>query len=285
MRISDILQKKGKTFSFEFFPPKTDAGHQTLFNTLRKLKPLNPDFVSVTYGAGGSTREKSFEIVDTIKNQIGLEVMAHFTCVGHSVDELQPSLDELKRRGIDNILALRGDPPKGQPDWKPSPNSYHYASDLVKHIRIGGHFCIGVAGYPEVHPQAESRQKDLENLKRKVDEGADFVITQLFFNNDDYFRYVDDSAKAGVFCRIIPGIMPITNYGQIKKFSEMGGAKIPDLLVESLTEVESDATEVTLLGLEYAMKQCRDLISGGAPGLHFYTLNKSATTRIIFENL
>ncbi len=285
MRISDILQKKTRTFSFEFFPPKTDAGYQTLFNTLKKLKPLNPDFVSVTYGAGGSNRQNSFDLVDKIKNEIGLEVMAHFTCVGHSVTDLQPSLDELKRRGIDNILALRGDPPKNQPDWSPSPDSYQFASDLVRHIRIGGHFCIGVAGYPEVHPQAESRQKDLENLKRKVDEGADFVITQLFFNNEDYFRFVDDAAKAGVFCRIIPGIMPITAYSQIKRFSEMGGAKVPESLVTSLTEVETDATEVALVGLEYAMNQCRDLLDRGAPGLHFYTLNKSAATRLIFENL
>ncbi|NUQ80024.1 MAG: methylenetetrahydrofolate reductase [NAD(P)H] [Bacteroidetes bacterium] len=285
MRISDILQKKGKTFSFEFFPPKTDAGVETLLRTVDRLKPLNPDFVSVTYGAGGSNRHRSFGIVDTIRNQIGLEVMAHFTCVGHTTDELQDSLNELKSRNIDNILALRGDPPKGDSGWVPPPNGYRYASELVRHIRMGGHFCIGVAGYPETHPEALSPEADIENLKRKVDEGGDFVITQLFFNNDEYFRFVDRAARAGIHCRIIPGIMPITNFGQIKKFSEMCGAVIPPRLVEALTEVESDPTEVALIGLEHAMIQCRELIAGGAPGLHFYTLNKSAATRIIFENL
>lgn len=285
MRISDILQKKGKTFSFEFFPPKTDAGTESLLKTVDKLKPLNPDFVSVTYGAGGSNRHRAFDVVDTIKNKIGLEVMAHFTCVGHTVDELQASLEELKSRNIDNILALRGDPPKGETGWVPPPNGYRYASELIRHIRMGGHFCIGVAGYPETHPEAISPESDIDNLKRKVDEGGDFVITQLFFNNDAYFRFVDRAARAGIHCRIIPGIMPITNFGQIKRFSEMCGAGIPDRLVQSLTEVESDPTEVALIGLEHAMIQCRALLAGGAPGLHFYTLNKSAATRIIFENL
>ncbi|MCC7431736.1 methylenetetrahydrofolate reductase [NAD(P)H] [bacterium] len=283
MRISDILQKKAKTFSFEFFPPKTEKGIFQLYDTVRKIKELAPDFVSVTYGAGGSTRDKSFEIVDYIKNTIGIETISHFTCVGHTVDELQTSLDELKSKGIDNILALRGDSPKE--NFQEVPNGYKYASDLVRHIRMRGNFCIGVAGYPEKHPEAPSKEQDLQNLKIKVEQGADFVITQLFFNNEDYFRFVDDAAKIGIFCRIIPGIMPVTNFNQIKKFAEMCGAKIPQKLVSELEKVETDATEVALLGLEYAMKQCRELLEKGAPGLHFYTLNKSAATRIIFENL
>lgn len=283
MRISDILQKKERTFSFEYFPPKTIGGISKLYETVKNVKELNPDFVSVTYGAGGTTQEKSFEIVNHIKNVIGLEVMSHFTCVGHTVTELMESLDELKDNNIDNILALRGDPPKGQGKYVPIEGGYNYASDLVDHIRMRGHFCIGVAGYPEVHPEAESRESDLKYLKMKVDNGADFVITQLFFNNDDYFRFVDDAAKIGVHCKIIPGIMPITNFNQIQRFAEMCGAKIPFELVERIERVQNDPTEIALIGIEYSMRQCRDLIERGAPGIHFYTLNKSAATRILYN--
>ncbi|KAA3604693.1 MAG: methylenetetrahydrofolate reductase [NAD(P)H] [Calditrichaeota bacterium] len=283
MRISDILQKKERTFSFEYFPSKTIAGISKLYETIENVKDLNPDFVSVTYGAGGTTREKSFEIVNQIKNVIGLEVMSHFTCVGHNVEELQDSLDELQANNIDNILALRGDPPKGEESFIQTDGGYRYASDLVKHIRMRGHFCIGVAGYPEVHPEAPNRETDLKNLKFKVDQGADFVITQLFFNNDDYFRFVDEAARIGVHCKIIPGIMPITNFSQIKRFAKMCGAVVPQKLVERLEKVENDPTEVALIGIEYSMKQCRDLMERGAPGLHFYTLNKSAATRILYN--
>ncbi len=285
MHIKDMLQRDGRTFSFEFFPPKSPEGESALFATIAELKPLKPSFVSVTYGALGNTRGKTFEIVERIKKEHGIEAMAHLTCVASSRGEMRDILEDLKNRGIENALALRGDPPKGSTEFMTPKDGFAYAGELVEDIRAFGGFSIGVAGFPEMHPDSRDRKKDLFYLKKKVDAGADFVITQLFFDNKLYFDFVRDARLEGVAVPIIPGIMPITDFNQLEKFTTMCGASIPEVVRRDLTPLRDNLDAVYRYGVAYATRQCQELLDNGAPGLHFYTLNKSRATREIFLNL
>jgi methylenetetrahydrofolate reductase (NADPH) len=285
MRIADLLERQRPVFSFEFFPPKTDEGHQNLRNTLDVLKDDAPDFVSVTYGAGGTTRNSTVEITKTIKRDFGIEAMAHLSCVGEPRARLVEILDEVQASGIQNVLALRGDPPRGETTWRPHPGGLSYSVELIRLIKESFDFCVGAAGFPEVHLDAPDRASDLSYAKAKIDAGADFLITQLFFDNEAYFEYVEDARGVGIEVPIVPGIMPITNYGQIHRFTEMCGATIPDDLERQLTGRADDPEAVAELGVAYATLQCSDLLARGAPGVHFYTLNRSPATRAILAAL
>jgi methylenetetrahydrofolate reductase (NADPH) len=296
VRICDRLQHKRPVFSFEFFPPKTAEGERVFHRSMDQLARLEPDFVSVTYGAGGSTRAKTIELVSRIKRDHGVEAMAHLTCVGSTRDEIAGILDQLAEAGVENVLALRGDPPKGQGTFEATPGGFASASELVAFIRERGGFCIGAACYPEVHPEATSAEADLEHLARKVDAGADFLVTQLFFDNAAFFDFKARCDGRGIRVPILPGIMPITNVAQIRRFTEMCGASIPEPLARHLAELEDDAHEVFWAGVQWAAHQCKALlappnagpfehVSHGVPGLHFYTLNKSPATRALFEIL
>ncbi|HNX69008.1 MAG TPA: methylenetetrahydrofolate reductase [NAD(P)H] [Candidatus Omnitrophota bacterium] len=289
MKISEFYKKQRHTISFEFFPPKTPEGEVKLYQTVSDLKKLSPSFVSVTYGALGTTQANTLRIVGEIKEKIGLEVAAHLTCVAHSRDEIGTVLGKLREKGIENIVALRGDPPQGETEFKAPPNGFRYASELVRFIRqhpeFGKVFAMAVAGYPEGHPECRDKRKDLEHLKIKVDEGADGVMTQLFFNNRDYFDFAERCRKIGIKVPIVPGIMPVTHGPQIEKFSRMCGAAIPEKIRQAIARFGDDQNSVMRFGIEYATEQCRDLLRQGAPGLHFYTLNQSLATREIFSNL
>ncbi len=280
-----MLAKNGRTFSFEFFPPKTAEGEKNLYKTIEVLRKHHPSFVSVTYGAGGSTRHKTVEIVSRIRNVIGIEAVAHLTCVGSPRTEVFAVLDRLRHEGIENVLALRGDPPQGESDFKPHPDGFSHADEMVAAIRGRYDFTIGVAGYPEGHVECRDRRVDLERLKFKVGAGADFVITQLFFDNRDYFDFVTRARGIGITVPIIPGIMPVTNYAQIQKFTKMCGAHLPDGMIHELEKIHTDAQKVQSFGIDCAVRQCQDLLDRGAPGIHFYTLNKSPSSRAIFSRL
>lgn len=249
------------------------------------LKDLRPDYVSVTYGAGGSTRSRTLELVTRIKSEAGIEAMAHLTCVGHSREEIRGILKELSSKGVENVLALRGDPPKGETTFKPHPDGFRYAHELAQEIAQINDFCFGVAGYPEKHIEAPSLEADLQNLQRKVAAGASFIITQLFFQNERYFEFVNRARALDIHCPIIPGIMPITNFAQIRRFATLCGATIPQALIAELEPVQNDPEQVARIGIRYAAEQCRELLHRGAPGIHFYTLNKSRATREILEHL
>ncbi len=286
MKILECFGREEPVFSFEFFPPKSEAGLESLLSTVRELHRLEPSFVSVTYGAGGSTRERTIDLVGRIQREIGLETMAHLTCVGHTREEIAEILERLMATGIENVLALRGDPPKGQDSFEAHPGGFSYSSELVAFIREQGvPLCLGGAAYPEGHVEAPSRKRDLENLQRKVDAGVDFLVSQLFFDNDDYFAFVERARRVGIELPIVPGIMPVTNVGQIERFTKMCGASIPAALQQRLDPVRDDEVAVVEAGIEYATEQCQGLLAGGAPGIHFYTLNRSPATRRIFENL
>lgn len=278
MRIDEILGLGRPTVSFEFFPPKSEVGFTQLYQTIDEFKPLEPSYVSVTYGAGGSTRQKTVELTARIQNEIGIRAMAHLTCVGHTSDEIGKILDELWDSGIRNVLALRGDPQPGQTSFVPSEGGFSYADQLVNYVKGRHDFSIGVAGYPEGHPQCLNRTRDVETLKRKVDNGGRFIITQLFFDNTDFFRFRETARNMGIKVPIIAGIMPITNLAQIKRFVTMCGAKIPHPLLLKLESLEKDPESVHAAGVEYAARQCQDLVFHGVDGIHFYTLNKSKAT-------
>jgi methylenetetrahydrofolate reductase (NADPH) len=286
MKIDQIIAADGPCFSFEFFPPRTDEGQRSLEEALSDLRQDDPDYVSVTYGAGGSTRERTVEVTKWIKEDLGLEAMAHLSCVGEPVDRLREILDEVAEAGIDNVLALRGDPPRGELEWQPHPQGLEHSVALIELIRENYDFCIGAACFPEVHPEAPDLEHDLRFLKRKVDAGASFLITQLFFDNALYFDFVDEVRARGIDVPIIPGIIPITNFEQIVRFTSMCGASIPAPLYEQLEARNADDPEAVLeLGVAYAALQCDDLLARGAPGIHFYTLNKSPATRAILSAL
>jgi methylenetetrahydrofolate reductase (NADPH) len=285
MRINEIFTGESPVFSFEFFPPKTEAGEQNLYRALSELKPLQPSFVSVTYGAGGSSREKTIEIVKRIKEDFGLEAMAHFTCVGATVPELRDTLDEMQRAGIDNVLALRGDPPEGQEAWTKTDGGLEYSSELVELIGSDYEFAIGAACFPETHIHAESAESDLRYLAEKVRAGVDFLITQMFFDNSFYFDFVRRARAAGIGVPIIPGIMPITRVGQVERMASMCGSQIPEALSAELHAREDDAEAVLDFGVANATLQCAELLAAGAPGIHFYTLNRSPATRAILSAL
>lgn len=288
MRIDQILTNRDPltpVFSFEFFPPKTADGERNLYSALSELKSLEPSFVSVTYGAGGSTREKTIEIVKRIKDEHGLEAMAHFTCVGATVPQLRATLDEMRHAGIDNVLALRGDPPVGQERWIKTDGGLEYSRELVEMIAAGYPFAIGAACFPETHIHATSPEDDLCHLREKVDAGVDFLITQLFFDNAAYFDFVARARDIGIEVPIIPGIMPITRVGQIERMAAMCGSAIPDGLRRELHAREGDSEAVLDFGVAYATLQCAELLAAGAPGIHFYTLNRSPATRAILSAL
>ena len=288
MKIRDILRQQKPSISFEFFPPKDDKAMATLLETLAHLRQLRPSFTSCTYGAGGSTRAKTLEITLKIKEQFGLEAMAHFTCVGQRLADIDKILEDFSRHGIENVLALRGDRPVGVaepqesffPDFK---NAVH----LIQHLRekFGDRFSLGCAGYPEKHPEAPDFDTDLARLKDKVDAGADFIITQLFFDNDNFFRFVERARAAGIRIPIIAGIMPVTNVAQLKKFTAMCGATIPAPMQRDLEPIAGDTDAVHRYGVEWSTRQCRQLLAGRVDGLHFYTLNRSKATMQIVENL
>jgi methylenetetrahydrofolate reductase (NADPH) len=288
MRIDELIARNGQpAFSFEFFPPKTPEGEHNLFAALEALRPLEPDFVSVTYGAGGTQgqKQKTIDIVSRIKADFGLEAMAHFTCVGATVEELRSTLDTMRDAGIDNVLALRGDPPQGETEWTATEGGLSYSRELIELIRDDYEFAIGAACFPETHIHATSPEDDLDYLKEKVDAGAQFLITQLFFDNAAYWDFVERARAAGIEAPIIPGIMPITNTAQIKRITEMCGSVIPNAVLREL-EVRADQPEaVTDFGVAYATLQCADLLSRGVPGIHFYTLNRSPATRAILSAL
>ena len=271
--------------SFEFFPPKTDAGFANLRETVASLKPLGPTYVSVTYGAGGSTRSKTVELTKQIQGDLGINTMAHLTCVGHTRDEIGDVLDELWDGGVRNVLALRGDPPEGSRFFSPVDGGFANSGDLVRYVKDRHDFFVAVAGYPEGHPECLNRTRDLEHLKAKVDAGADAVVTQLFFDNAYFYDWRDRCARMGIDVPITAGIMPICNVGQIKRFVTMCGAKIPHPLLTKLESLEGDAAAVERAGVDYAARQCQDLIFHGVDGLHFYTLNKSTATVEIFKKL
>lgn len=285
MKISQILNQGQKIFSFEFFPPKTDEGFAQLYQTIENLKSWNPGYVSVTYGAGGSTRSKTIDLVGRIKGQIELESMAHLTCVGHTADEIRDILDLLKEKGIENILALRGDPPQGEEKFVKTENGFEFGNELVAFIRKNYSFCLGVAGYPEGHVECPDKSADLENLKRKVDAGADFIVTQLFFDNRFFIEFLERARAIGIQVPIIPGIMPIINAKQTKRFTKMCGASIPSDLLTRLEENQEDTLAIGKIGVEHATRQCEELLKLGVPGIHFYTLNRSKATLNILENL
>jgi methylenetetrahydrofolate reductase (NADPH) len=285
MRIDELLAGDGPTFSFEFFPPKTPEGEANLYAALRELRELEPAYVSVTYGAGGSTRGKTLEIVRRIRDEYGLEAMAHFTCVGATVDELRATLDEMAGMGQDNVLALRGDPPQGQDEWVKTDGGLEFSSQLVELIRSDYEFAVGAACFPETHIHATSPEDDLRHLKAKVDAGVDFLITQLFFDNALYHDFVERARRIGIAVPIIPGILPITNYGQLARITSLCGATLPEHVLGELAARRDDPEAVAEFGVAYATMQCADLLAHGAPGIHFYTLNRSPATRAILSAL
>jgi len=286
VRVDEIIATRGEpTFSFEFFPPRTEEGERNLRETLTALRELKPDFVSVTYGAGGSTRDRTVALTKWIKQGLEIEAMAHLSCVGATTGELCEILDGLESAGIDNVLALRGDPPRGETDWKPHPGGLHYSTELASLISERYQFCVGAACFPEVHPEAPDLAHDLRFLREKVEAGATFAITQLFFDNELYFRFVEDARAAGIEIPIIPGIMPITDFKQIKTITGMCKASIPQRLLEALEWRAHDSDAVLQLGVAYATLQCAELLAGGAPGIQFFTLNRSPATRAILSSL
>lgn len=282
MRIADRYGGNRPVFSFEFFPPKTEKGFQNLYATVGELKLLNPDFVSVTWGAGGSTRTKTVEITLQIQQEIGVTAMAHLSCVGSTPDDLAETLSRLEAGGIGNVLALGGDWPEG---YAPPPGAFTYANELAEFIRGRWGFCLGGACYPETHPAAPSPEVDLENLKRKVAAGVEFLVTQLFFDNADYFDFVTRARAAGIELPIVPGIMPVLNVRSVRRMTALSGGRIPGELQAALDRVEGDDNATRDVGIEWATLQCRELLERGAPGIHFYTLNQSPATGAIFQRL
>jgi methylenetetrahydrofolate reductase (NADPH) len=285
MSISDLYGQGSPVISFEFFPPKTDGGFTTLYKTVEELKKLGPGYVSVTMGAGGSTRAKTVDLVVKIQSEIGLRGMAHLPCLGFDRPALTQILDSLEAGGVRNVLALRGDRPQDDPDFVHPSDGFDHANELTAFIRDRGGFSIGGACYPEKHPEAEDEATDLANLVRKVEAGSEFLITQLFFDNERYFDFVDQARSAGIEKPIVPGIMPILNAKGIRRMLGLCGGTLPDELERALSDVANDDEATRELGVRWATEQCRELIERGVPGIHFYTLNKSNATQRIFQTL
>lgn len=285
-KITDIFAEKSKTYSFEFFPPKTDKGRETMYNTATELMKLNPDYFTVTYGAGGSTSKATMEIVAEMQKRFDIPVMHHFTCVKHTISALRHAIGEMKRAGICNILALKGDPPANEPNYKPGPEEPRFGYELIKLIREqGDHFAIGVAGFPEGHINTPTKELDSKYLKIKQDAGADFVVTQLFFDNTIYYEFVDRVRKEGVTMRLLPGILTITDYAGLQKFCSTCGATIPQFIRDMFEPIANDPEATLKKGIEFAIKQCQDLLDHGSPGLHFFCLNKVEPTATVYKAL
>jgi methylenetetrahydrofolate reductase (NADPH) len=285
MSIRDLYGQGAPVFSFEFFPPKTDAGFKALYRTIEELKQLDPGFVSVTMGAGGSTRAKTVDLVIQIQREIGLLGMAHLPCLGFDPEGITRVLDTLTEGGVRNVLALRGDRPADDAGFVHPADGFDHANELVAFIHRRGEFSIGAACYPETHPEAPSAEVDLENLVRKVDAGTDFLVTQLFFDNQRYFDFVDRVKAAGIDQPTVPGIMPIQSVAGIRRMLALGGGSLPPELEAALADVEGDDDATRDLGVRWATAQCRELLERGAPGIHFYTLNKSNATRSIYRTI
>lgn len=285
MRIDDLLTRQRPVLSIEFFPPKTPEGVTQLFETVEALKPLGPDYVSVTYGAGGSTRDGTVEIADRIKGEHAIEVMAHLSCVGETRDGLEAVLGRFEAMGIENVLALRGDPPRGETEFSPPADGLSSAAELAGFISERHDFAIGGACFPEVHPEAASLEADLDYLKTKVDAGATFLITQLFFDNQVYWDFVSAARERGIDVPIIPGVIPIASYGQVARICKLCDASIPDELDGAMAALGGDPEAEALLGVAYASRQCEELLAGGAPGIHFYALNRAPGTRAVLSAL
>jgi methylenetetrahydrofolate reductase (NADPH) len=295
MHIQDILGKRGPSLSFEFFPPRNEVAAEDLYQSIRELSPLAPSFVSVTYGAGGSTREMTHALVLRIKETTQIPPVPHLTCVGHTRADLYAILERYAQAGVGNILALRGDPPKDQPDYDWKQGDFRHAADLVKFIRefnqSGAHpdprgFGIGVAGFPEGHPSTPNRMLEMDYLRAKVDAGADYICTQLFFDNHDFLDYRDRCRLAGVEVPVIAGLMPVTSVQGMRRMAELaGGTRYPAKLLRALSRAESSPSAVEEVGIHYAAQQCMELLDEGVDGIHFYTLNKSRATLQIFRSL
>jgi methylenetetrahydrofolate reductase (NADPH) len=280
--IAELFALNRPVRSIEFFPPKDDAGVEALRHTAARLNAIAPDFVSVTYGAGGGTRERTAQVSRMLKEEFGFTVMPHLTCVGHSRTELGEMADRIHGAGFRNIMALRGDPPKGDTHFRPAPDGLRHANELVALLKARhGDFCLGVAGYPEKHPEAPSADADLANLRRKVDTGAAFVTTQLFFDNEVYFRFVDRCRAAGIAVPVIPGIMPVLSLRQIQRF----GARVPGELARKLGDAGDRADVVEGIGIEWALAQVRDLLERGAPGYHLYIMNRAGSALALAKGL
>jgi methylenetetrahydrofolate reductase (NADPH) len=285
MKITDIFLSQDKTFSFEFFPPKDEISAVDFGINVGQLMRLNPSFVTVTYGAGGSTQTRTFDLVDYLQNKIGMTTVAHYTCVNATRNKVKKDLNYLRSIGIQNLMLLRGDPPKGEVRFKAGADGFNYASELMEFVDENYDFCKAGACYVEKHPESGSLEEDIHNLKLKFNAGADFLVTQLFFNNRHYFHFLKKVREIGINCRIIPGIIPITNYRQIERFTKMSAAEIPAELRTSIKEYKDDPAKAYQTGIDYSIKQCQELLDNGAPGLHFYTLNKSRAAIEIFESL
>lgn len=290
MRLEEIYKQFFPAISVEFFPPRSEEGKRDLESRIPEIKNLAPAFCSVTYGAGGSGRDRTIEWVRRTKHEFGLETMCHLTCVGQSRDEIKKVLDELKSLGIENIIALRGDPPQGVENWTPHPDGFSYAAELVK-FAAEENFSIAVAGFPEIHPEAQSSDSDIQYLKEKVDAGAVAVITQLFFDNKDYFAYVERATKAGINVPIVPGILPCRSKEDLIRFANKyartfnGPARIPEDLLDLLEAAGDDTDAQALAGIEWAYRQSEELLRSGAPGIHYYCMNKSNVIEILMTRL
>ena len=285
MKITEIFKKQKRTFSFEFFPPKNYLSAVKFGINAGQLIKLDPSFVTVTYGAGGSTQENTFNLVDLFHNDLGFVCMAHYTCLNATKEKIAYDMRVLQDMGIENVMLLRGDPPKGEDYFPENPDGFNYGSDLVRFVRDQYDFCIGAGAYPEKHLEAPNMEEDLINLRIKVDAGADFLTTQMFFDNQYYWEFVNKAEQKGIRCRIIPGIIPITNYTNIRKFAQKIGASIPEGIANKMEPYLDKPNEVYKIGLDLAIEQCRDLLDNGAPGIHFYTLNKSRAAVDLYENL
>jgi methylenetetrahydrofolate reductase (NADPH) len=284
--VRELFAAGGRSFSFEFFPPKDEQGTAQLWRALRELEPLHPTFVSVTYGAGGTTRDRTVGITHRIARETTMVPMAHLTCVGHTREELRSVIGAYADAGIRNILVLRGDPPGGPgTPWTATPDGLTYATELVELVRSLGSFSVGVAAFPEGHREAACLGDDVRVLRAKQDAGAEFAITDMFFRASDYFGLLDRAAMAGVDIPILPGIMPITNLGQVRRMAELSGRDVPAEVVARVARHEGDPEAVRAAGIEVASELCETLLAGDAPGLHFYTLNRSKATREIYANL
>jgi len=286
MRIPELYTGSRPVCSFEFFPPKTEAGYRSLFRTIAELTPLEPGFVSVTCGAAGSTREKTADLVNRIQQETRLTAMAHVTCTGRTAEELAESLEEMERAGIENVLALRGDLPKDQTEWRPVPGGFRHANELAAFIKSRFGFSLGGACHPEKHQEASSFEEDLANLRKKVEAGVEFLITQLFLENDPYFRFVERARGVGIEVPIVPGVMPMVSIKNLQGAMRLSpGSKTPPELERALMDAGEDAERSMEIGVQWATQQCRELLDRGAPGIHFFTLNKSPATREVHENL
>ncbi len=288
LKITDILQQR-RTISFEFFPPRAAEGIPEVLQVIGQLRAFRPDFVSVTYGAGGATRRFTEEITIQVKGQVkpttDMEVMAHLTCVGQTREEVHDVLVRLDQAGIENVIALRGDPPRGQTNFVPAAGGFSHASELIQHIRSRFHFSVAAACYPEGHPQSPDLQSDMKHTRRKVDLGAEFLITQLFYDNAHFFRFMERARQAGITVPILPGVLPILNAAQVRRFTSLCGATIPPALDRQLNRLGGDDSAVRELGVEYATRQVEELQQWGVPGVHFYVLNRSYSVSRILENL